>query len=104
MLRAPFQPGKHSIFRAKSFIFRNYGIACTAGLLHTYDVHRYAASLPPYDVPGCVQSCRRFARFCLLAIALLIWSRPAAAVILWSDLATTLVHETGDGSDILGGA
>ena len=66
-------------------------------------MHRYAASLPPYNVPGCIQLRLRFARFCLLAIALLSWARPAAAVILWSDLATTLVHETGDGTDILGG-
>ena len=29
---------------------------------------------------------------------------PARAVILWSDLGTTLVHETGDGYDILNGA
>jgi signal transduction histidine kinase/ligand-binding sensor domain-containing protein len=29
---------------------------------------------------------------------------PARAVILWSDLGTTKVHETGAGSDILGGA
>lgn len=29
---------------------------------------------------------------------------PASAVVLWSDLGATLVHETGAGSDILGGA
>jgi ligand-binding sensor domain-containing protein/signal transduction histidine kinase len=34
---------------------------------------------------------------------LLIWANSASATILWSDLSTTLVHETGGGSDILGG-
>ena len=32
------------------------------------------------------------------------WAAPASAVVLWSDLGATLVHETGAGSDILGGA
>ena len=36
--------------------------------------------------------------------ALLGGVAPANAVVLWSDLGATLVHETGDGSDILGGA
>ncbi|HVU07548.1 MAG TPA: two-component regulator propeller domain-containing protein [Verrucomicrobiae bacterium] len=35
---------------------------------------------------------------------LLTWALLARATILWSDLGSTLVHETGDGSDILGGA
>jgi ligand-binding sensor domain-containing protein/signal transduction histidine kinase len=32
------------------------------------------------------------------------WAASANAVVLWSDLGATLVHETGAGSDILGGA
>ncbi len=36
--------------------------------------------------------------------ALLASAVPARAVILWSDLGATLVHESGPGSDILGGA
>ena len=36
--------------------------------------------------------------------ALLAWANSASATILWSDLGTTLVHETGGGGDILGGA
>ena len=37
-------------------------------------------------------------------MAILGWVTGANAVILWSDLDDTLVHETGSGSDILGGA
>jgi ligand-binding sensor domain-containing protein/signal transduction histidine kinase len=33
-----------------------------------------------------------------------LWAPAANAVILWSDLGATLAHETGAGSDILGGA
>jgi sugar lactone lactonase YvrE len=36
--------------------------------------------------------------------AVAAWAAPANAVVLWSDLGATLVHETGAGSDILGGA
>src|SRR5215468_8836976 len=32
------------------------------------------------------------------------WATPTCAAILWSDLGATLAHETGAGSDILGGA
>src|ERR1051325_3539268 len=39
-----------------------------------------------------------------LAACLVIWPGPARGTILWSDLGATLVHETGVGSDILGGA
>ena len=38
------------------------------------------------------------------AFLLLAGARPAQAVLLWSDLGATLVHETGAGVDILGGA
>ena len=40
----------------------------------------------------------------LAAATALGWAVPANAVVLWSDLGATLVHETGAGSDILGGA
>src|ERR1043166_9246068 len=41
--------------------------------------------------------------FLLLLWCCLICSHPASAVILWSDLGATLVHESGAGADILGG-
>src|SRR5208282_5571476 len=37
-------------------------------------------------------------------LLLLGWAIPARGVVLWSDLGATLAHETGPGSDILGGA
>ena len=40
----------------------------------------------------------------LLAATVLRWVAPADAVVLWSDLGATLVHETGAGNDILSGA
>jgi len=46
---------------------------------------------------------RRLAGFGL-AWVILTWANPTYAAILWSDLGATLVHDTGDGSDILGGA
>ena len=39
-----------------------------------------------------------------LMFAILICANTAQAVVLWSDLGTTLVHNTGEGYDILGGA
>jgi hypothetical protein len=41
---------------------------------------------------------------CCLAFLLLSWVLSAQAIILWNDLGATLVHETGAGADILGGA
>src|ERR1041384_409985 len=45
-------------------------------------------------------------RACALCIGfvLLLWVLPSQAIILWSDLGATLVHENGAGADILGGA
>ncbi|HSU57120.1 MAG TPA: two-component regulator propeller domain-containing protein, partial [Candidatus Dormibacteraeota bacterium] len=40
----------------------------------------------------------------LLALCGLHLGTPGVAVILWSDLGTTLVHDSGPGADILGGA
>ncbi len=41
----------------------------------------------------------------MLIVAIAVgWAAPASAVVLWSDLGATLAHETGAGSDILGGA
>jgi ligand-binding sensor domain-containing protein/signal transduction histidine kinase len=42
--------------------------------------------------------------FLLLVWALFAWSASSHATVLWSDLGSTLAHETGDGSDILNGA
>src|SRR6266404_5622150 len=41
---------------------------------------------------------------CATAFLLLAWALPSQAIVLWSDLGATLVHETGAGADILGGA
>ena len=40
----------------------------------------------------------------LLMLGMLICANATHAVVLWSDLGTTLVHNTGEGYDILGGA
>jgi signal transduction histidine kinase/ligand-binding sensor domain-containing protein len=40
----------------------------------------------------------------LIGSIVLGWAAPASAVVLWSDLGATLAHETGPGTDILGGA
>ena len=47
---------------------------------------------------------RRNGIFSLMVAAMIGWAASANAVVLWSDLGATLVHETGAGSDILGGA
>jgi len=39
-----------------------------------------------------------------LMLTFLLWAGSAEASVLWSDLGATLVHETGPGVDILGGA
>jgi len=39
----------------------------------------------------------------LLFLAMFFWADSSRAVLLWSDLGSTQVHETGPGSDILGG-
>jgi ligand-binding sensor domain-containing protein/signal transduction histidine kinase len=59
-------------------------------------------SAPPVRLIG--QGAGRFFLGFGLALWLLIWGNETNASILWSDLGATLVHETGDGSDILGGA
>src|SRR6266404_3662673 len=41
---------------------------------------------------------------CATAFLLLAWALPSRAIVLWSDLGATLVHETGPGADILSGA
>src|SRR5271170_4964333 len=48
------------------------------------------------------ESCRDLA-FGLMALAMLAWTDSSQAVLLWSDLGATQVHETGPGTDILGG-
>jgi signal transduction histidine kinase/streptogramin lyase len=47
---------------------------------------------------------RRKGIFSLMLAALVGGAVPACAGVLWSDLGATLVHETGAGNDILGGA
>ena len=48
------------------------------------------------------KGCRRLA-FGLVLLGMLAWTDSSRAVLLWSDLGTTQVHETGTGADILGG-
>src|SRR5262245_53939013 len=55
----------------------------------------------PDDRGRCV-TVRFFIR--LIASLCIGWSASASAVVLWSDLGTTPVHNTGAGADILGGA
>ena len=45
---------------------------------------------------------RRLLAFCLAVLAMLVWTDASQAVLLWSDLGTTQVQETGPGTDILG--
>lgn len=50
---------------------------------------------------------RKILHFTVLGLTswlILAWANTACATILWSDLGATLIHETGNGSDILGGA
>jgi ligand-binding sensor domain-containing protein/signal transduction histidine kinase len=51
---------------------------------------------------GDCKSIRNFA-FGLVIFAMLAWANSGYAILLWSDLGTTQVHETGMGTDILGG-
>ena len=44
------------------------------------------------------------AAFLILALSLVMHAAPTRAVVLWTDLGATLIHETGAGTDILGGA
>src|SRR4051812_37871162 len=39
-----------------------------------------------------------------LALMCWCWTEPAQAVLLWSDLGTTLAHDSREGVDILSGA
>src|ERR1039458_7274382 len=53
----------------------------------------------------CVGICEVYRRlaFGLMVLAMLAWTDSSQAVLLWSDLGATQVHETGPGTDILGG-
>jgi ligand-binding sensor domain-containing protein/signal transduction histidine kinase len=59
---------------------------------------------PPKKMLFCrIKMIRRCLEWPLMA-GILICAQVAPGVILWSDLGTTLVHNTGEGYDILGGA
>jgi ligand-binding sensor domain-containing protein/signal transduction histidine kinase len=47
--------------------------------------------------------CYRSLAFKLILLAMLAWANPGQAVLLWTDLGATQVHETGTGTDILDG-
>jgi hypothetical protein len=51
---------------------------------------------------GTCEHCRGLA-FALVLFAILAWTDSSQAVLLWTDLGATQVHETGPGADILGG-
>lgn len=51
---------------------------------------------------GICEGCRSLA-FGLMVLAMMAWTDSSQAVLLWSDLGATQVHETGPGADILGG-
>ena len=51
---------------------------------------------------GVCDRCRSLA-FGLVFVSMLASTNSSRAVLLWSDLGTTQVHETGPGTDILGG-
>src|SRR6266446_3693180 len=46
----------------------------------------------------------RALRVCAFSVASVLFGLPSHAVVLWSDPGATLVHATGAGTDILGGA
>ena len=77
-------------------MFRHPGVCCVCG----GPLRRLARRDSCADVP----SLRCKVLFSLMLATLLGGAAPASAVVLWSDLGATLVHETGAGSDILGGA
>jgi ligand-binding sensor domain-containing protein/signal transduction histidine kinase len=51
---------------------------------------------------GIHEGCRSLT-FGLMVLAMLAWTDSSRAALLWSDLGATQVHETGPGTDILGG-
>jgi ligand-binding sensor domain-containing protein/signal transduction histidine kinase len=51
---------------------------------------------------GIWDGCRNLA-FGLMVVLVLAWTDSSQAVLLWTDLGATQVHETGPGTDILGG-
>src|SRR5208282_2455347 len=73
---------------------RNLVAACPTGLLK-----RQAGTSSRVRVR---ESCRSLA-FGLMVLAMLARTDSSQAVLLWSDLGATQVHETGVGTDILGG-
>ena len=79
-----------------AFMFRHAAVCCSCGgsLWRLARRGFFAAS----------KGRGRAWRLSLAAATVLGWAAPATAVVLWSDLGATLAHETGAGSDILGGA
>src|SRR2546421_10753650 len=69
----------------------------------------YAAASRPFGssqcliAPGNLSAALRAALGCI-PFLLLFCAVQSPAIILWNDLGATLAHETGAGTDILGGA
>ena len=110
------RPNNCGILRHQNGFLRNKRIASKAGLRQYKLVHRLTAVSWPSILRGlAVRSSSRARSLAILLKAwpvvvgcwLMAWMilcpNKASATILWSDLSTTLVHETGGGSDILGG-
>ena len=65
---------------------------------------RYFSGSSKAQLPrGVIERMSRWARW-LFLMGVLSWVTTTRAVVLWSDLGTTLVHNTGAGYDILAGA
>ena len=73
---------------------RNVASCCPADLLKR---------LPEKSIRVGICETDRLLTIVLLAFALLACTYSSQAVLLWSDLGDTQVHETGPGVDILGG-
>jgi sugar lactone lactonase YvrE len=91
------------------------GLHWQTGMAHTQTMSRHLSATCWLGwlrrmVPGSrlgarhgAMSFERAARAFVLFLALWCCAPPVGAAILWSDLGATLAHETGAGSDILGG-
>src|ERR1035437_9808843 len=56
------------------------------------------------DPIGIIHRAQRHGMVWIMVVAIISWAASANAILLWRDLGATLVHETGAGSDLLGGA
>ena len=69
---------------------------------HFPPCHLYLRRKLIFVYAGIREGCRSLA-LRLVIFSLFTWTYSSKAVLLWSDLGATQVHETGPGTDILGG-